>query len=987
MSINLSYIRIREIEEKELKEDKDGLRFDGKQPRYSALLNPSLDILEFRRLAKEREKVTGEKIIFSRGTVEYTDVFISVSLSSNTPTQLYESGFCEWKDGQSVHYLEYKRSGSAAKNGKHLFIREDFYAPMMRWTWMGKPPIHHNIRMSYVERKAYEALVNSSIKDIVTIDPESILVLQDLEHSFVTNAAMVETDSEGKIALHRQPVTWTNMVTDGECLIDDSVFGSADCGMMLLRNFFFKSCGFRTDIQGYYRTVFGNRYETATVEDCFGFPIPVKNIRMIVSLSSLKLFKFQKYFAMDEPMEQMKSAFHSPMKLQNHKSSANDPQMQQRYEVVQEDHTDFLQDSGLNLYLEWIEAVKQNGNVFGVVKYEEKHRDKRPFTYQMINSLDLSEEDIKELLEEDIETFVTLKTEDEAYEDYVSFGKGLSGDPIYTERFLLQMVKKNPAFRNTKIYKDKKYKFLQSYLQKLYQGKITISADYRTLCSMPMEYLQYSVDRDIEHIRPVLNKGEVCILDIPEGEELVLCRNPHTCASNVVVVKNRIPPEITGWFSFLRKDNTSNIVVLSPWEWDVMAALNGADFDSDEVLCIREPMVVERAKRMLQDELIGSVPHVEEKQFQKGGKLQQGIMDYESQKGTDKLLLNNNIGRISNYVQALNSYFWDSKSKTNPALKEPDTLYDDIQILSVLVGMEIDKAKHHYTIDAGERARQLVEKHIDYTENKPLFMRFLNEKERKTAVQKASQGLWMDCPMDYVAKQIFELYTTHEKLVNKPKTATIPLEELFVFEDYKGYDAKKAEAVLEKMNSCIKALRTLHINQQNLSWEVNVKIKNDTLADTLALLKKNRIKIREMKRILSVILERDVNDIMRRKKKREGFLKALQVNNQKGIEWVNQNQCDTESQHPETKSQIDYKKCRKLFERYLNLDPNTDEEIIEFGKTVKEEKNLKNLAYMLQVLDSKRKYGYVKDETLMSLAILHLVWPELLEQCLRPQNS
>lgn len=958
MSVKLLSIRIREIEENRLYMDADGLRMREREcQHYSAFLNPSLDILEFRRLAKKREEKTGEKVIYSRGSVEYTDVFVSMTMSKNSPTQLYETGFYVLKDGHPVRFLEYKRSGSAAKNGKHLFIREDFYEPMISWTWMGKPPVHERIHMSYVERKAYESLVNSSIKDLVYIDPEGILVLEDLEHSFETKAAMVGLSSAGKAEIHRKTVTISNMVTDGECLIDDSVFGSRDCGMMLLRNFFFKSCGFRTDIQGYYKEVFGNQYETATIEDCWGYPIPAKKIRMIVTKSSFKLFKFNRYFAIDEPRESMPWA--------------------------EEGYIDIFQKSGLNSYMEWMDAVKRNGNVFGVVKYEETHREDRHFTYQMINSMNLSEEEVKELLEDDIQTYITLKTEDEAYESYVNSGRGSDADSTYTERFLMSMVQKNPKFRQTKVYKDKKYKFLKAYLQKLYEGKITISANYRTLCSMPWEYLQYSVCRDLQGIKPILNKGEVCILDIPDGEELVLCRNPHTCASNVVVARNRIPEEIRRWFSFQREDKTSNIVVLSPWEWDVMAALNGADFDSDEVLCIREPIVIRRAKELLKDEVIATIPHEVEGDFQHGGKLEQKLNDYESQNATDRILSNNKIGQISNYIQALNSYYWDCKHQINPALKEPETLYDDIQILSVLTGLEIDKAKHHYVVDTGRIARQLVEKHIDYSKDKPLFMRFLNEQERVKAISEAKHDKWLNCPMDYLAKQLFTMHDTREELVGLQPTPTIPLADLFTFEDYKGCDAKKTETVLDKLNYCIATIRRLNINKESRDWEVNARLKQDTLTETYDLMRKNKIKIKEMKRILSLILARDVKDLMKHKKIRDGFYQAFLVNNREQVGYVLETEYYKKIKELEQKPQTDYKKCGTLFEQYLERNPKTEEEILEFGRTIKKEKNLMNIIYVIQVLFGNRKYAAVRDEPLMALSILYLVWPELMEQCLR----
>ena len=110
MKINLNSIRIREINSKDLKNDDSGLWFrKTKHMEYDAFLNPSLDILEFRRMSKNKD------VIFSMGDIDYTDVFINVIINKDTPIDIYKYGLYE-KDGEKItYYVEYKRSGSAAK--------------------------------------------------------------------------------------------------------------------------------------------------------------------------------------------------------------------------------------------------------------------------------------------------------------------------------------------------------------------------------------------------------------------------------------------------------------------------------------------------------------------------------------------------------------------------------------------------------------------------------------------------------------------------------------------------------------------------------------------------------------------------------------------------------------------------------------------------------------------------------------------------------
>ena len=58
------------------------------------------------------------------------------------------------------------------------------------------------------------------------------------------------------------------------------------------------------------------------------------------------------------------------------------------------------------------------------------------------------------------------------------------------------------------------------------------------------------------------------------------------------------------------------------------------------------------------------------------------------------------------------------------------------------------------------------------------------------------------------------------------------------------------------------------------------------------------------------------------------------------------------------------------------------EEIKDFGKTIKKEKNIANIEYILSELDKPREYPTTKYEVLTSLTMLHKVWPDLFEECM-----
>ena len=1001
--MNENSIRIRAINEKDLEwlDHVDNERQDLKVPcfyrsakeKYTEFLRPSLDLLHFRKVCEERQKATGEKVIFRRNDVEYTDAFLLVSMQEadknvEESAYIYQHGIYQSEGpGEYIRYVPYKRSGNAAKKGKHIFIREDFFDEMMEWTWLGYSPKKlKNLHLPYVELKAYEALVNSNIKGVVNIHPDEILLLEDKENPFLSWVAQVE-EYEGKFSLDRDYITVKNNVFDGECLIDNSVFEDAgmDAGMMLLRNFFFKSCGFRTDIQGFYREKFGDAYETATLRDWCGNVRQVKRIKMIVTKSSFKMFKFAQFFYLNDWNEN-KFSFAPGVEV-------NDEAMEN------EDMFLFADEYGATYDL-WCRRVEENGCAFGVVKHEEEHRERRKFTYQMLNSMHFSEEDIRQLMEADIEKFVKLRTDNDFYEAYIGGGKESDVDPSYTANFIVDLARKNHLFRRTDMYKEKRSNDLRAYKQRLYEGKLEIEADYYTLCSMPWELLNYSVYQNTAFYRPVLQKGEMYIAGFPEGMQLTLCRNPHACASNVVYATNRVIPELEKWFYFRREDGFSNIVVISPWEWDVMEALNGADFDSDEVLGIRNEIVLQRAMELSRDEKIASVPHSDIHAAKYSGV---DMEDFQQQYRIDDSLSGNKIGLISNYTQMLNSYYWDSFRENSPYTECRDELYDDIQLLAVLMGLEIDKAKHAYSFEAEDVAKGIIDKYSLCDENgrkrrnRPIFMCYIDERRHGEAAKKAAAGLWLDCPMDYVAKTVHGLYHTEEGLAQLKPEKTVELEEIFDVSDYKGCDAKKVEAVLNKLQDCVRELKKTNINKADLDWADNAAKKEAVLRDTYYLLEKNGITLREMKRILYILLEKDPAERIKKKTAAKAFYECLLKNNREAVEeilgtshaFMQEEGANAAGDYIEQvkrsgeKKQINYTKCNKLLEEFLGMNYGQEETRAWFASKLKKDKNKLNIAYLLQTVTGKRKYAAAKTDKLMSLAILYQVWPELLMECVQ----
>ena len=161
---------------------------------------------------------------------------------------LYRDGF--YCDG--IHYVRFKRSSGSSRVGKCLFIDEALYPRMHKWEMCGIK-VKHSDNIDLAALEAYISLTTSSIIDTINIDPRHILVIDDYESSFQDDVVATWINDEGWLESSKKNVQISNSIWDGQTLLDKSCFGQyEDKGMLLLRNRFFKSCCFNTNIQKFF---------------------------------------------------------------------------------------------------------------------------------------------------------------------------------------------------------------------------------------------------------------------------------------------------------------------------------------------------------------------------------------------------------------------------------------------------------------------------------------------------------------------------------------------------------------------------------------------------------------------------------------------------------------------------------------------------------------------------------------------------------------
>jgi hypothetical protein len=160
---------------------------------------------------------------------------------------------------------------------------------MMEWSACGLCADSVSDQASW---QAYIALTLSSIESTIMLPKKAILIIPDKVSKFKTNAVCVKEDKELGLSAIEEETEIENVIWDGEALLDVSEFekaGYADKGMMLLRNRFFKTCAFNTNLQKWFEDK-----NITEIRQLAGYTTArkVEDIKLVITESSLKYLKF-----------------------------------------------------------------------------------------------------------------------------------------------------------------------------------------------------------------------------------------------------------------------------------------------------------------------------------------------------------------------------------------------------------------------------------------------------------------------------------------------------------------------------------------------------------------------------------------------------------------------------------------------------------------------------------------------------------------------
>lgn len=550
-----------------------------------------------------------------------------------------------------IDYVFYKRGSGKAKNGYALYIQKEYRDKLINRSRIGLV-FEEDEDVDLTSLLAYESLIFSGIDFTINLDPlTEIVIIDDLYGDKFKSKASVTREVNGKLVTKDEYIEIENCITDGQGLLDSSVFKEKekeDKGFMLLRNDFFKCCAFNTKLSEWFEH---NKVEKIT--DMFGNEYDASKVKLITTPNSFKFLKFAYKVSNKEDLEQKKECF------------------------------DYY--------------IKNIDSTFGVVKTDKEgnYGSYNRTTYQLLNSIPtLTYDDLMEISKQEREYVNLLKNDIAVFRHYLGCDVHASIEleenmesgkmEMYETADLMNVLMLvNSDFQYTKKFKDLRKNIISYYVKNLREGNMRLEGSkYLTLFSNPYEMLLSTIGKfdgkSIYDNEKLLKNREVYSPQYIDGQDFCVSRNPHILAGNVMWAKNKYRDEYK-WFNI-----TKNIVAINTFDNDVPDRLQGCDFDSDTAQFVTNPVLVEHARLC---ELNYTTPINKVK-----GNSKPRRYNMKELADLDIVLSDNYIGKIINLSQIINSYM-NHEIQNDGNQNKVEALYHLSSRLSSMSQIEIDKSK------------------------------------------------------------------------------------------------------------------------------------------------------------------------------------------------------------------------------------------------------------------------------------------------------
>lgn len=444
---------------------------------------------------------------------------------------------------------------------------------------------------------------------------------------------------------------------------------------------------------------------------------------------------------------------------------------------------------------EYKEAFKKYGCTAGICSRElaiEEYKDKQ-MPYQMLQTLDLTDDEIKAITKKTLDFLKAAHTDIEAMKQIIN--AGIKNRNAFQQAFeLYPEIIKDPYFKQ--VLQDT----IASKRKQAKAGKIEI-AESRYVFIAPdlyafCEWLFCNTDKP----EGLLKEGEMYCKLYNNNQKLDVCRNPHLSFEHAVRINN-LSEKAKKWF-----DTTCIYTSIH----DSISKILQFDVDGDIALVIAEPVIVQAAERKLKEKKIRPL-------FYKMAKASAEQISEESIYASLKKAFEygGKIGEYSNMISIL----WNKENRT----EEDENL---IKILTALTNFSIDAAKTKYM----PKLSPELEKKINKLSKEPLpyFFKYAKNKNENKVAKINNSTVNRICRI--FEEQTKEKYTFpatkfyYKFLMNNPK---IKVDEK-VIQLYQKLDNRKNEFFRKNKNAEREAIQAMYadLRQEFIKEFSQYKIKD-----------------------------------------------------------------------------------------------------------------------------------------------------------------
>lgn len=480
---------------------------------------------EIRRLRKEQNSVENrrkvKRLYEQLDDIQFKPDYLCVIIDKEKDYHRACRGF-------SINGLKYCRllgTNGGVKNETIVFISERHAEEIRKRIDNGR-----NLEKAMVPAKleAYKALTCSA--SIPVSMPDGILVVNDCETEFLSDIIYLNDENEGEPVMEEQKQVKVQLnESDGYGLMLPSLAEkwSNELGLDYMvsgvntRFSWEKGMVFTFDFRDFAEKV----AHTYIVKDAWGNDVDVRNVELMLTTSMLKLW----------------------------------------------DSYDSCED--------YVSNCIANKYTFGIAKTCPKELEQeRTLNYQFIQSYDLSDDDIEQLIKPTMDEIKDVLYADRAKSILFLKGAGLNEENVQRlDNDYIKALMIEPSMLNDPYIQNNIYQMIRNRINEAKVGVLKVHGNYSIVCGDPYSLCQNTFGLEVTGL---LKAGEIYNKYWSQvgAEKLACFRAPMTCHNNIRLVHPHNSDEASYWYRYMTTCTLFN-------SWDTAAhALNGMDKDGDLVM-------------------------------------------------------------------------------------------------------------------------------------------------------------------------------------------------------------------------------------------------------------------------------------------------------------------------------------------------------------------------------------------------------------------